>query len=717
MIDPSAEKPSTVVHHRVCHLCEAMCGLVIETQGNAVTSVKGDPNDPLSHGHVCPKSVAIADIHNDPDRLRQPLRRVRTGSGEYVHEPCDWDTALDAVAAGLAATIQRHGVNAVAVYMGNPTVHNYGMLTHQSALFRHIRTNNRYSATSVDQLPHHLVALWLFGHKLLFPIPDIDRTDYFLMLGANPLASNGSIWTVPGVRHRLKALRARGGKLVVIDPRRTETAAVADEHHFIRPGSDAALLLAMIHVLFRDGLTAPDRLAELIDGTATVQAAVEPFSPHYAEQVTGIPAADIERMTRELATARRAICYGRMGISTQRFGTVCQWAVQVLNILTGNLDREGGSLFTLPAVDQLSMTGPGGFARHQSRLRGLPEFDRELPVAALAEEITTPGEGQVRALFTGAGNPVLSTPAGHELDTALETLDFMVSLDPYLNETTRHADYILPPTSPLEHDHYDLAFHHNAIRNTARYNPAVFVPPEGALHDWEIFEALGARLARLLDVSHTPTPAPHELMDTALQHGAYGKESQYQLSLAELRRNPSGVDLGPLKPQLPARLRTREQRIDLAVPQVLADLERLRAEPSPDTTSYHLIGRRHVRDNNSWMHNFHRLVKGKPRCTLMIHPADADKLGIAEGAEIEVRGQAGAVIAPVQVSDAIMPGVVSLPHGYGHHVDGVRARIASQHAGVSCNDVTDVNWLDDLSGNAALNGVPVSLHPVIGCPS
>ncbi|MEE4202818.1 MAG: molybdopterin-dependent oxidoreductase [Halieaceae bacterium] len=699
-------------HHRVCHLCEAMCGLVIETRGAEVVSMKGDKADPLSRGHVCPKSVAIADIHNDPDRLRQPLRRVRTQAGEYTHEPVSWETALDAVADGLVDTIHRHGVNAVAVYMGNPTVHNYGMLTHQSALFRYIRTNNRYSATSVDQLPHHLVAMWLFGHKLLFPIPDIDRTDYFLMLGANPLASNGSIWTVPDVRKRIKALRARGGKLVVIDPRRTETAALADEHHFIRPGTDAVLLLSLIHVLFSDDLVRLDHLEPLVLGLDEVASKVAAFTPAYAASVTGIDEASITHIAHALAAADKGICYGRMGISTQRFGTLCQWAVQVLNILTGNLDRPGGSLFTLPAVDQLGMTGPGGFGRHHSRLRNLPEFDRELPVAALAEEITTPGEGQVRALFTGAGNPVLSTPAGHLLDEALEQLDFMVSLDPYLNESTRHADYILPPTSPLEHDHYDLAFHHNAIRNTSRYNPAVFEAPEGALHDWEIFEALGARVAERLDQSHKPSPAPHELMDMALKVGPYGAETEHDLSLDKLRANPSGVDLGPLKPQLPGRLRTADGKINLAVTEVLTDIARLREECQADTSEMRLIGRRHVRDNNSWMHNFHRLMKGRARCTLMIHPDDAQEKGIRDGDDVEIISRSGRLIAPAVLTDEIMPGVVSLPHGYGHGVRGIRAATATDYAGVSCNDITDAEWLDEVSGNAAVNGVPVSLSKV-----
>jgi anaerobic selenocysteine-containing dehydrogenase len=479
-------------HLRACHLCEAICGLVIETQGEEIVSIRGDKDDPLSRGHICPKAVALKDLHEDPDRLRRPVKKVIDGENVRFEE-ISWEEALDTAARGLVDIHTRYGVHGIGVYMGNPSVHNYGMLTHQGNLFRHLRTNNRFSATSVDQLPHHLVSLWLFGHKLLFPIPDIDRSDYFLMLGANPVASNGSIWTVPDVKKRIKAMQARGGKLVVIDPRRTETAHLASEHHFIRPGTDALFLAAVLHSIFAQQLDDTAHLAPIVSGLEEVRTALHDFTPEYAAQHTGISAADIARIATEMATAEGGICYGRMGVSTQAYGTLCQWLIQVINIATGNLDKPGGSLFTLPAIDQIAVTNPGGFGRHHSRVRNLPEFDRELPAAAMAEEITHQGEDSIRALFTGAGNPVLSTPNGANLDLALEQLEFMVSLDPYINETTRHANVILPPTSALEHDHYDMAFHTNAIRNTARFNEPVFDKPDGSLHDWEIFTELGNR--------------------------------------------------------------------------------------------------------------------------------------------------------------------------------------------------------------------------------
>jgi anaerobic selenocysteine-containing dehydrogenase len=653
--------------------------------------------------------VALKDIHEDPDRLRKPVKRIRTAAGAYQHVEIDWPEALDLAAGALAATIERHGVDAVGAYFGNPSVHNYGMLTHQRNLFRHIRTRNRFSATSVDQLPHHLVSLWCFGHMLLHPIPDVDRTHYFLMLGANPLASNGSIWTVPDVRRRLKDLKARGGKLVVVDPRRTETAELATEHVFIRPGTDAAFLLAMIHVLFRDDLVSPGPLAAFTDGLEEIGVAVVELTPEWAAPLTGIPAASIERIAHDLANAEAGICYGRMGVSTQAFGALCQWAIQVINVATGHLDKPGGSLFTRPAMDQVVNTGPGGFGRFASRARGLPEFNYELPAATMADEIRTPGEGQIRLMFTGAGNPVLSTPNGRALDEALEELDFMISVDPALNETTRHADVILPPSSPLEHDHYDIAFHNLAIRNTARYNPAVFDKPEEAMHDWEIFSALGERLAALLNLEPMPSHPPDRLVDAALRGGPYGDDTEWQLSIDKLKAHPSGIDLGPLEPSCPERLQTPGQRIQLAIPEVLEDIQRFTRETSTLDEHYRLIGRRHVRDNNSWMHNHHRLMKGKPRCQLLMNPDDVEKEGWKPGMWVTIKSRVGSIEAELAASDEMMPGVVSLPHGYGHGQAGTRGQIASRHAGISCNDITDEQYVDQLSGNAAVNGVSVRL--------
>ncbi len=705
------------IHHRACHLCEAICGVVIETDGAEILSIKGDKDDPLSRGHICPKAVALRDIHEDPDRLRQPVKRITDDKGNISWQEISWEEALDTTARRLMDIYHRDGVHAIGIYMGNPSVHNYGMMTHQNNLFRHFRSNNRFSATSVDQLPHHLASLWLFGHKSLFPIPDIDRTDYFLMLGANPLASNGSIWTVPDVKKRIKELTARGGKLVLVDPRKTETAELASEHHFIKPGTDALFLLALLNTLFAEQLADPGHLADYTTGLEEVADAIADFTPEFAAAHTGIEAQTIRCIARDLAAADAGICYGRLGVSVQAYGALNQWLIQVINIATGNLDKPGGSMFTLPAVDSVSTSSPGGFARHHSRVRGLPEFDREIPAATLAEEITTGGEGQIRALFTGAGNPVLSTPNGANLDKAMESLEFMASLDPYINETTRHANIILPPTSPLEHDHYDVAFHVNAIRNTTRHSEAVFEKPEGALHDWEIFTELGNRVAKILGAEPSPSVPPDQIMDLGMQMGPYSEHqgSDFKLTMDVVRASPSGIDLGPLKPQLPGRLRSKDKMIHCAAPLPMADLARLRDEFGNETSAdnsarpLQLIGRRHVRDNNSWMHNYHRLVKGRNRCTLMMHPQDMQALDLKDGGIVSVSSRVGAVNVPVEASEDMMRGVVSLPHGYGHNRPGIRMDIAKEHSGVSCNDLTDELMLDALSGNAAVNGVPVSV--------
>ncbi|MGQ0529303.1 MAG: molybdopterin oxidoreductase family protein [Panacagrimonas sp.] len=718
-------------HFGACNLCEAICGLEFKVQDERILSIRGDEADPFSRGHICPKAVALKDLHEDPDRLRKPMRRSAGGWQEI-----GWDQAFEQVAEALHALRAQHGANSVAVYQGNPSVHNYGNLTHAQNFLGLLKTRNRFSATSVDQLPHQLVAHWMFGHQLLLPIPDIDRTEHFLVLGANPLASNGSLMTVPDFRGRLKQLKARGGRMIVIDPRRTETAAVADEHHFIHPGSDAALLLAMIHVLFAEDRIRMARLEAHVDGIEMVRDAVRAFTPEAAAVATGIDAHSIRRLTREFSEARCAVAYGRIGLSTQAYGSLCQWALNLLNILSGNLDHAGGAMFTLPAVDLLKgQTNPGHYKLWQSRVRGLPEFSGELPVAALAEEILTPGHGQVRGLISIAGNPVLSTPNGRQLEQALAGLDFMVSMDFYINETTRHAHLILPPTAAVEHDHYDLIFHHLAVRNTARWSAPLFAKPAGMKHDWEIYNGL-ARAYRARQQGPAPLtqrlkklPAlakqrlrPDQLVDLGLRLGPYGAWARKHprqgaltsgLSLSALKRHPHGIDLGPLQPCLPDRLFTRNKRIRCDVPELLADVERARDLLQPRSAKrLRLIGRRHLRSNNSWMHNAERLVKGKDRCQLLMHPQDADARGLSDGARAQIQSRVGQLEVCVQTNEDMMPGVVSLPHGWGHTRDGTQLRVASAHAGVSLNDLTDDQFLDPLSGNAALSGVEVEVAAV-----
>jgi anaerobic selenocysteine-containing dehydrogenase len=690
------------VRRTSCNLCEAICGVLVTVEDGRVTDIRGDESDPLSRGHICPKAVALRDLQEDPDRLTRPVRRTPDGWQEI-----GWDAAYKLVVDKLTGIQKEHGRNSVGVYLGNPNVHSLGALTHMPTMVRQLRTRNKFSATSIDQLPHMLASYLLYGHQLMVAVPDIDRTSYLLMLGANPLASNGSMMTAPGFGRRLKDVRKRGGKVVVIDPRRTETAAVADEHHFVRPGTDAAFLLALVHQIIDDGAARP---AAYVDGLAAVEAAVEAWTPERAAAITGIPADAIRRMAGEFASADRAACYGRVGVSTQQFGAICQWAIQVLNIITGNLDRPGGTMFPRPAVNTLRGMGRGHFGVWKSRVRGLPEFGGELPVSTMAEEILTPGEGQIRAMVTVAGNPVLSTPNGRKVDEALETLEFMVAVDPYINETTRHADVILPPAPPLERDHYDVVFHQLAVRNTARWNDAVLPKPADARHDWEIFRDLGLAMVRRtpwsrrrIEVMARLRLSPRRIVDAGLRIGPY------RLSVAKLRKSPGGIDLGPLQPALPGALLHRSKRIDLAQRMILDDLPRLDLLAAVSADELLLIGRRHLRSNNSWMHNSARLVKGKPRHQLLMHPHDLAERALADGQLVTVTSAAGAISVEVASSNDIMPGVVSLPHGFGHNRPGARLTIANQVAGQSANDITDAGLTDAVAGTAAVNGVPVTV--------
>ncbi|PNY79829.1 molybdopterin-dependent oxidoreductase [Deinococcus koreensis] len=689
--------PADGVYYRACNLCEAICGLQLTVQGGRVTDVRGDPDDVLSRGHICPKGTALPDLHADPDRLRRPLRRVGP-PGEQAWEELEWDEALDYVSARLQDIRERHGPDAVATFQGNPSVHNSGTLLSAGAFLKAIGSRNRFTATSTDQLPHHFAAAEMFGHPLLLPIPDIDRTDFFLMLGANPLASNGSIMTAPGMRERLKGVRERGGRVVLLDPRRTESAAHATDFHFIRPGTDALLLLALLQVIFAEGLERPGHLAEFTDGLDAVRQAAAPFAPERVSGRTGVPAEVIRTLARDFAGAGRAVAYGRIGLSVQEFGGLCQWLVNVLNVVTGHFDTPGGAMFPAPAFDLLmrAKRGEVHHGRFASRVRGLPEFDGELPNVTMAEEMTTPGEGQVRALVTVAGNPVLSTPDGAGLDRALAGLEFMVSIDPYLNETTRHAHVILPPATGLEVAHYDVIFHHFAVRNTARYSEPLFPIGADQRFDFQIFGGLVQRL------SGKAGSTPEQRLELGLKHGPY------QTSLEELRAHPHGIDYGPLQPCLPERLLSAEGRLNLAPAPMLADLGRLEASLAESTPPLVLIGRRQLRSNNSWMHNTPRLMRGPQRCTLLLNPADA--AGLEDGQEVVVESRVGQVTVPLELTPDVMPGVACLPHGFGHGRAGVRLGVAQDHAGVSVNDLTDPARVDSLTGNAALNGVPVSVR-------
>ncbi|MBY4381507.1 molybdopterin-dependent oxidoreductase [Rhodococcus fascians] len=702
-----------------CNLCEAICGLEFTVENNAVVSIRGDEKDPLSRGHICPKALSLIDLHADTDRLTTPVKRV----GEKW-ENIGWAEAYDLVVDGLVSTRKKYGSNAVGLYQGNPNVHSMGAMTHGIPFTSLLRTRNRYSATSLDQLPHQLVDHLLYGHQLLLPIPDIDRTDFFLVLGGNPMASNGSMMTVPDFAKRARALRKRGGRLVVVDPRKTETADIADTHFFVRPGSDALLLLAMIHTIVADGSV---RVADYVDGADRLADLVAEFTPTAVAPIVGMSADDISSLARDFAAAKSAVAYGRMGVSTQQFGTVCQWAIQVLNIITGNLDRPGGAMVTDPAIDLISqgIVGRGHFDKWRSRVRDLPEFAGEYPCSTLVDEITTEGKDQIRAMAVLSGNPVLSMPGGTTLNDAFAGLDFMVSFDFYINETSRHAHVILPPTMSLERDHYDLIFNSFAVHNTAKYMPAVLPKQTDAKHDWEIFRDLSLRYRNRMAGSTVDrlkarlTPksvigearlrlSPARTLDILLRSRRKG------LSLRKLRANPHGIDLGPLRPGFPQKLKTKDKRIqliqDVVVGELPALVDLMHSSAVPKDDELLLIGRRHLRSNNSWMHNTARLTKGKARHQLLAHPNDLLQRGIEDGSMVSVTSAAGTVDIEVAASEKMMPGVVSMPHGFGHQRPGVQLSVATTVTGPSVNDITDPARVDAVSANAILNGVPVQVR-------
>jgi len=715
-------------HYRNCNLCEAICGIEVTVEVDEHLTIRGDKDDPFSRGYICPKAVALQDIHYDKDRLKYPVKRTPAG-----WQRIGWEEAFEEATQNLKRINAKYGRNSIATYLGNPTVHNYGALLFARRFLRSLHTRNKFSATSVDQLAHHLASYLMFGHQLLLPVPDLDRTKFLLMLGANPAVSNGSMMTAPGMTRRLQEIRRRGGKVILIDPRYTETARLVDRHLFIRPGTDVLFLLALLHVVFGNNLTRLRHLSNFTNGLETVARLVAEFSPETVAPITEIDANQIRELATEFASAESAVCYGRIGVSTQEFGGVCQWLINVLNIVTGNLDRCGGAMFTLPAFDPISapesLAPRGSFARWHSRVRKLPEFAGELPVVTLAEEILTGGAGQVRAFVSYAGNPVLSTPNGRELDRALASLEFMVAIDFYINETTRHAHLILPPTSSLERGHYDLAFHLLAVRNTTKFSPALFESGDDTRDDWEILLELQTRMENgsLLGGAKRQLIKyflrPERMLDLGLRFGPYGARLNpfsKGLTLRKVQRAVHGIDLGPLIPCLPGRLRTADKCIGLAPEVLVKDVARVKArlidiEPHRLNSHLLLIGRRQLRSNNSWMHNSQRLVKGnpaKPPCTILMHPTDAGARGFMSGQQVLVQSRVGSIRLPVEVSEEMMPGVVSIPHGWGHDRVGNQLEVAQEHPGASINDLSDHQTIDAVCGTAAFNGTPVTVQAV-----
>ena len=733
---------------RICPLCEATCGLVLTVDNGRVTGARGDRDDVFSHGCAGPRRASVAVLGRGAARLPR-----RVGRREGAPVETDWADAFAAAEEGLQRVISSTGGKSVGMYLGNPSAHTIAGGLYAPQLIRALGTRHVYTASTLDQMPKQVACGYLFGNPFSFTVPDVDRTDHLVIIGANPLVSNGSLATAGDFAGKLKALRRRGGTLTVIDPKRTRTAELADTHIAPRPGTDAALLFAVVHVLFDEDLVSPDLggLSSCVSGVEQIRSISGDFVPEVVAEHCGLEVSAIRELARSIAAAPRAAVYGRLGTSTVQFGTVTSWLVDVVNVLTGNLDRPGGAMFaSSPVGPSPRPARPGrGFSvgRWHSRVSGHPETTSELPAAVLAEEIETPGEGQIRALITVAGNPVLSAPNGDRLSDAMGALEFMVSVDPYLNETTRHADVILPPPPPSYTAHFDVALSNTVLHNNARYSPPVFPLPQGRPDEAEILSRLslvavglgvaadpklvddqvisavlakevadpsspvGGRSAEDLAAMLVEGPGYERRLDMMLRLGPFGDAFGARadgLTLSRLKSAPHGIDLGPLVSRIPEILRTSSGKVELAPDPLLCDIPRLLASLG-SFDEFLLIGRRHLRSNNSWMHNLPALSGGTNRCTLQIHPSDAARLGVSETAV--VTGPAGKLEVPVEITDAIRPGVVSLPHGWGHNLPGTRMRVAAQDPGVNVNSLYDDSLLDPLSGTSVLNGVPVQVAP------
>ena len=729
--------------HRSCPTCEASCGLVLDVDESSkqILSIKGDPDDHRSKGYVCAKSQAFHYVYEDPERLRRPVKKVN-GAWQEI----EWEQALAEITEKLSAIRNNHGKDAVAMYYGNPNGHNFSTMVYTQLFTQMLNTERFFSAGAVDQQPKNLSSELLYGNAWVFPIPDIQRSDFFVCMGGNPLVSQGSLMSAPNAEQQLSDIRERGGKVVVIDPRRTETANIANQHIFIKPGTDAYFLFAWANILFAENKIKLGRLTDIVDGLETVKALAEQFTPENTAAITGVSAAQLRALAEDFANARAPVVYGRIGLCTQEFGTIASWLVDVINLLNGRLDEPGGAMFPQAATELPPPPTPVvnelGRDRFKTRVRNFPEYMGMMPASFMAEELAYDGDDKARALITVAGNPVLSVPNGEAIREAAEKLELIVALDFYINETTSLADYILPSTSQLEHSNYDFLFQTTAVRNFARYSPTVFKPDNDALHQYEIMTELVARIngmqavdlhAMMIEglagqIASSPRFAhltaeqiksvcdahsgPDKLLDMMLRAGPHGDQftDGEGLNLNKVKAAEHGLDLGPLKPRLPDILQTKDKRLNIAPPLIIDDVSRLQKAAATANDGLRLIGRRHIRDMNSWLHNINQYVRGKNRCTLLVNPEDANRLGLKNGGNARVKGAGREATVEVSVSDSIMPGVVSLPHGFGHrYKDTGQSTAREKLPGVSCNDLIDWTVLDEPSGTSVVNGAKIEV--------
>ncbi|MES2492044.1 MAG: molybdopterin-dependent oxidoreductase [Pseudomonadota bacterium] len=749
---PVSPAPDIGVYGRICPFCEQNCAtqVTVDRASGKVLSIRGDRDDPLSQGFVCPKAVAVKDLHHDPDVLTGPMIR-RNGK----LEPASWDEALDYAARRIGEVQAAHGKDAVALFFGTSIAHIPGFAFYTAPLLGALQTRQIYSTSSIDCHPHFLAALTMFGGFTSFPVPDIDRTDYMVLIGANPLQSNGSFLTAPGVPRRLKDIQQRGGKVVVIDPRRTETACAADWYLSIEQGGDAALLLAVVRTLFEEGLVRPGHLERYLRGVDGLRDMAQDFTCERVGPVIGIAPEDIRTLAREIAAAPSACLYGRIGSAMQRFGSLTNWLINAINVLTGNLDRPGGAMFPQGVFEGVIMSdrcrdGQLPYDRWKSRVSGFPEMAGQFPAALMVEEMETPGEGQIRALVTMGANPAISSPnGGGRFSRAIANLDFVLSFDIFINETTRHADVILPSPPHLSHSDFMVFFTFLTVRDYIKYAPAIFEPPAGSLHDSEIIceliaritgkssaqaeeDALRGLIEQLRDqgnpviadrsfeqiVQHVGTASGQDrMLDVLLRSGPYGDhfgDRPGGLTLERLKDMPHGIDFGAMQPRIEEVLHLPDGKIDLVPGPIVADLPRLQAwldeRGAAGRQGLRLMGRRQVRTCNTWLHNFPSLAKGPELCVLLMNPADAAEHGIADGARVRVRSRTGALEVPVRLSDEMRRGDVSLPHGWGHDEEVPGQPYAKARPGVNSNHLADEKLMDVPSGNVNLNEIPVEVE-------
>lgn len=729
--------PAETLHRRTCPLCEGMCGITVTREGNRVTAIRPDKDNVWSRGHMCPKGTTLGELHDDPDRIRVPMIR----EGERWRE-ASWDEAFAQIETLVAETRARRGEARIASYTGNMSGKGYDAGRYMMLLHGLARFAQSYSSSTVDQQPKNVSAFLMYGNMWKIPIPDVDQTDLLVVIGGNPAESKGSLFSHRDVMGAIRSLRARGGKVIVIDPVQTRTAEAADAWIPIRPGADAALLLGVLHVLFAEDRVTLGALDGLVEGMDVLRDVASRFAPERVAAFCGIEASAIRELAHAISDAPRAAIYGRIGTCTQSFGTLASWLVDALAIATGNMDRVGGLMWSTQVAPHLDLMPPypatGSVMGPASRVRGVASVLGQYPSSCLAEEIDTEGPGQIHGLVSLGANPVLSAPGSERLDAALAGLDVMVSLDIYVNETTRHAHVILPSPSLLSQAHWDMWAWPWALTSGGHYSPPLFEDTDRP-QEWEVMIRLGAILGghrdpdlaalddnyfggmcdavgidRAVAFEALPDHGSERILDLCIRTGPFGDRfgaNPDGLTLAHFKAEPGGMLFGPARPQGRAAISTPSGKIEIAHTHFLQDLVRLEDALTHAVPELVLVSRRQLRSLNSWMHNIGSLVSGKPRCTLQIHENDAARLGIRPGQDVRITSQAGSIVAPAEITRKIRPGVVSLPHGWGHEPQDIRLDVAKRHQGSNFNALAPANMIDPASGNAVVNGIPVDVLP------